>query len=47
VNTASYFAGLQVGLLNWADDLDGLQIGLSNAVADQACYWLPIINVGW
>ena len=47
VNTASYFAGFQCGLFNWADNLDGLQIGLSNVVADQACPWLPILNVGW
>ena len=47
VNTASYFAGFQCGVFNWADNLDGLQIGLSNVVADQACPWLPILNVGW
>ena len=47
VNTANYFAGFQCGLFNWAENLDGLQLGLSNVVADQACPWLPILNVGW
>lgn len=47
VNTTDRCAGFQLGLLNFADDLDGVQIGLSNYVGDQACAWLPIINVGW
>ncbi len=47
VNTAGYMAGAQIGLFNWANNLDGLQLGLSNVVADQACPWLPFLNVGW
>ena len=47
VNTADYFCGFQLGFFNWAEDLDGLQIGLVNVVANQAVPVLPFINIGF
>lgn len=47
VNTAGYFAGFQWGVFNWANDLDGLQLGLVNVVANQPVPVLPFINIGF
>ena len=37
--------GLQIGLVNYADHLDGVQIGLLNFARSQ--WFFPIINIGW
>jgi hypothetical protein len=47
VNGAHRARGLQLGLVNWADDLDGVQIGLVNV---QRHGWIPVVpflNLGW
>ena len=37
--------GLQVGVMNWAERLEGVQIGLLNFARTQ--HFFPIINVAW
>ena len=43
--TGGEMAGLQVGLVNYADTLYGVQIGLINIARTQWC--IPIINICW
>ena len=43
--TGGEMAGLQVGLVNYADTLYGVQIGLVNIAKTQWC--IPIINICW
>jgi hypothetical protein len=38
-------SGLQIGLVNFADNLNGVQIGVLNFNAAQVT--LPVINIGW
>jgi len=37
--------GLQIGLVNYAERLDGVQIGLLNFARSQ--WFFPFINIGW
>ena len=37
--------GLQIGLVNYADHLDGVQIGLLNFARSQ--WFFPFVNIGW
>ena len=37
--------GLQIGLVNYADYLQGVQIGLLNFTGRQCC--LPLLNIAW
>ena len=37
--------GLQIGLVNYAETLNGVQIGLLNFARSQ--WFFPIVNVGW
>jgi hypothetical protein len=37
--------GLQVGLVNFADELNGVQIGVLNFNSSQVT--LPVVNIGW
>lgn len=37
--------GLQVGIMNWAERLEGVQIGLLNFAHSQ--HFFPIVNVAW
>ena len=47
VNGARRARGLQLGLVNWADDLDGVQIGLVNVQRQGWIPFLPFFNLGW
>jgi hypothetical protein len=46
VNRAEHMRGLQISLVNWTDELDGVQIGLINIHRKGWIPFFPLINFG-
>jgi hypothetical protein len=47
LNRTERMRGLQIALVNWTDDLDGVQIGLVNINRNGWIPFLPVLNFGF
>ena len=47
LNRTERMRGLQIALVNWTDDLDGVQIGLININRNGWIPFLPLFNFGF
>ena len=45
MNCAERMRGVQIGLVNWCDDLSGVQIGLVNISKGHKFPCIPFINI--
>ena len=47
MNVVSQMQGVQIGIINRAEELYGFQFGLVNVIRDGEIAFCPIVNIGF
>ena len=47
MNTVGSMQGVQIGIINRAEELYGFQLGIINVIRDAEVAFFPIVNIGF